>query len=131
MWIIISILMKQMQNYCVEKKINKQLYSITVMLVNDEEEKSNGTRCLFQPMVKVVSEVNGFKFREYSSLVDFNVLDSEEQSLELQYRNKHVYGTGLGTSVNWNIDSDGNGEIYNDFSQKWKSLQWISLFHRD
>lgn len=100
------------------------------MLVNDEEEKSNGTRCLFQPMVKVVSEVNGFKFREYSSLVDFNVLDSEEQSLELQYRNKHVYGTGLGTSVNWNIDSDGNGEIYNDFS-KWKSLQWISLFHRD
>lgn len=98
-----------------KRKINKQLYSVTVMLVNDDEEKSNGTRCLFQPMVKVMSEVNGFKFREYSSLVDFNVLDSEEQSLELQYRNKHVYGTGLGTSVNWNIDSDGNGEIYNDF----------------
>ena len=43
------------------------------------------------------------------------MLDSEEQSLELQYRNKRVYGTGLGTSVNWNIDTDGNGEIYNDF----------------
>lgn len=85
------------------------------MLVNDDEEKSNGTRCLFQPMVKVKSELNGFRFREYSSLVDFNVLDSEEQSLELQYRNKRVYGTGLGTSVNWNIDTDGNGEIYNDF----------------
>ena len=98
-----------------KRKIDEQLYSITVMLVNDDEEKSNGTRCLFQPMVKVKSELNGFRFREYSSLVDFNVLDSEEQSLELQYRNKRVYGTGLGTSVNWNIDTDGNGEIYNDF----------------
>lgn len=87
----------------------------TVMLVNDDEEKSNGTRCLFQPTVKVESEANGFRFCEYSALVDFDVLDSEERSLELQYRNKRVYGTGLGTSVNWNIDTDGNGEIYNDF----------------
>lgn len=98
-----------------KRKIDQQLYSVTVMLVNDDEKKSNGTRCLFQPMVKVKSEVNGFRFREYASLVDFNVLDSEEQSLELQYRNKRVYGTGLGTSVDWNIDTDGNGEIYNDF----------------
>lgn len=98
-----------------KRKIDQQLYSVTVMLVNDDEEKSNGTRCLFQPMVKVKSEVNGFRFREYASLIDFNMLDSEEQSLELQYRNKRVYGTGLGTSVDWNIDTDGNGEIYNDF----------------
>lgn len=98
-----------------KRKINEHLYSVTVMLVNDDEEKSNGTRCLFQPTVKVKSEANGFNFCEYSSLVDINMLDSEEQSLELQYRNKRVYGTGLGTSVNWNIDDDGNGEIYNDF----------------
>ena len=78
-------------------------------------QESNGTRCLFQPTVKIKSDVNGFRFCEYSSLVDFNLLDAEEQSLELQYRNKRVYGTGLGTSVNWNIDADGNGEIYNDF----------------
>lgn len=98
-----------------KRKINENLYSVTVMLVNDDEEKSNGTRCLFQPTVKIKSDVNGFRFCEYSSLVDFNLLDAEEQSLELQYRNKRVYGTGLGTSVNWNIDADGNGEIYNDF----------------
>ena len=98
-----------------KRKINQHLYSITVMLVNDDEEKSNGTRCLFQPTIKISSKLNDFKFCEYSSLVDFDVLDSEEQSLELQYRNKCVYGTGLGTSVNWNIDTDGNGEIYNDF----------------
>ena len=98
-----------------KRKINENLYSVTIMLVNDDEEKSNGTRCLFQPIIKIKSEANGFNFSKYSSLVDFNVLDPEEQSLELQYRNKHVYGTGLGTSVNWNIDSEGNGEIYNDF----------------
>lgn len=98
-----------------KRKINQHLYSITVMLVNDDEGKSNGTRCLFQPTIKISSKLNDFKFCEYSSLVDFDVLDSEEQSLELQYRNKRVYGTGLGTSVNWNIDTDGNGEIYNDF----------------
>ena len=98
-----------------KRKINKHLYSITVMLVNDDEEKSNGTRCLFQPTIKISSKLNDLKFCEYSSLVDFDVLDPEEQSLELQYRNKRVYGTGLGTSVNWNIDTDGNGEIYNDF----------------
>lgn len=98
-----------------KRKINEHLYSVTIMLVNDDEEKSNGTRCLFQPVIKIESEMNGFKFCEYSSLVDFNVLDSEEQSLELQYRNKRVYGTGLGTSVNWEIDTEGNGIIYNDF----------------
>lgn len=98
-----------------KRKINEHLYSVTIMLVNDDEEKSNGTRCLFQPVIKIESEMNGFRFCEYSSLVDFNVLDSEEQSLELQYRNKRVYGTGLGTSVNWEIDTEGNGIIYNDF----------------
>lgn len=98
-----------------KRKITEELYSVTIMLVNDDQEKSNGTRCIFQPVIKIMSGVNNFKFREYSSLVDFNLLDSEEQSLELQYRNKHVYGTGLGTSVNWDIDTDGNGEIYNDF----------------
>lgn len=55
----------------------------------------------------------------FKSLAD--VLDKKVDSRfflssgELQYRNKRVYGTGLGTSVNWNIDADGNGEIYNDF----------------
>ena len=43
------------------------------------------------------------------------MLDAEEQSLELQYRNKKVYGTGLGTSVNWEIDDFGHGMIFNDF----------------
>lgn len=91
------------------------LYSITVMMVNDDEGKSNGTRCIFQPVLTVDSKKNDFCFREYAVLTDFSRLDQEEQSLELQYRNKKVYGTGLGTSVNWEIDLNGNGVLYNDF----------------
>lgn len=98
-----------------KRKISENLYSITVMLVNDEEEKANGTRCIFQPTIEISTSENEFTFCEYSQLTDFARLGLEEQSLELQYRNKKVYGTGLGTSVGWSIDSTGNGKIYNDF----------------
>lgn len=98
-----------------KRKIKDNLYSITVMLVNDDDEKSNGTRCLFQPVIKICAEDNDFTFCEYAQMADFDLLDSEEQSLELQYRNKKVYGTGLGTSVNWEIDENGRGTIFNDF----------------
>ena len=97
------------------RKVGNNLYSVTIMLVNDREDKSNGTRCLFQPEIRVLSRDNRFIFSEYSGASDFSLLDKEEQSLELQYRNKKVYGTGLGTSLGWDIDSNGNGELYNDF----------------
>ena len=88
------------------RKIKDGLYSITIMLVNDSEEKTNGTRCIFQPEIKVETSNNSFVFQEYSGMADFSTLDNEEKSLELQYRNKKVYGTGLGTSVNWVIDGN-------------------------
>lgn len=97
------------------RRVGDNLYSVTIMLVNDREEKSNGTRCLFQPEIRVLTEENRFLFTEYSGISDFSLLDDEEKSLELQYRNKKVYGTGLGTSLGWEIDSNGNGELYNDF----------------
>lgn len=97
------------------RRIGDDLYSVTIMLVNDREDKSNGTRCLFQPEIRVLTEENRFLFAEYSGISDFSLLDDEEKSLELQYRNKKVYGTGLGTSLGWEIDSNGNGELHNDF----------------
>ena len=98
-----------------KRRISDTLYSITVMMVNDDDRDSNGERCIFQPKITLSTEDNGFAFQEYSRLVDFEYLDDEEKSLELQYRNKKVYGSGLGTSVNWEIDEDGKGIIYNDF----------------
>lgn len=97
------------------RKINDDLYSITVMLVNDCESKSKGTKSIFQPEIRIMTADNRFLFVEYSGIPDCSLLDEEEKSLELQYRNKKVYGTGHGTSLGWDIDSNGNGELYNDF----------------
>lgn len=97
------------------QKLKPGLYSVTIMFVNDSSEQAVGHTCIFQPTLTVKTENNGFKFKEYSAVVDVDTLDAEEQSLELQYRNKHVYGTGLGASVNWDIDLEGNGCIFSDF----------------
>ncbi|MBR3354514.1 MAG: helicase [Oscillospiraceae bacterium] len=98
-----------------KRRLPDGLYSVTLMLVNDSTAKNDGTRCLFQPVVTVSTDDNEFSFAEYSALTDFSILDSEEQSLELQYRNRKVYGSGLGTSVKWEIDGSGQGILYNDF----------------
>lgn len=97
------------------RKVKDNIYSITVMLVNDEEGGSSAKYCLYQPEIIVETKDNTFSFVEYSGELDFELLDEEEKSLILQYRNKKVYGTGLGTSIGWEIDDNGNGRIYNDF----------------
>ncbi len=97
------------------RKVKDNIYSITVMMVNNEEGGSSAKYCLYQPEIIVESKNNTFSFVEYSGEADFELLDEEEKSLILQYRNKKVYGTGLGTSIGWEIDDNGNGKIYNDF----------------
>ena len=97
------------------RKVGDNIHSITVMLVNDEEGGSSAKYCLYQPEIIVETKDNTFSFVEYSGEADFELLDEEEKSLILQYRNKKVYGTGLGTSIGWEIDDRGNGKIYNDF----------------
>lgn len=100
--------------------IGGDTWSVTVMLVNDSESSRNKGNCLFQPEIRVSTADNVFVFADTSSvlLADtdmFASMDDEEKSLELQYRNKLSYGTGLGTSLNWNIDENGHGKLYNDF----------------
>lgn len=92
------------------------LFSITVMATNScEGEKPHGSNCLFQPILTIESSKNNISFIERQATVDFDTLDSEEQSLELLYRNKKSYATGMGVSVNWNIDNDGQGAVWTDY----------------
>lgn len=98
------------------------------MLVNDDEEKSNGTRCLFQPTVKIKSDVNGFRFCEYSSLVDFNLLDAEEQSLELQYEISAFTEQDSAHPSTGILMPTETAKYITTFSLKRKFLPWISLF---
>ena len=97
------------------RKIGDELYSITVMLVNDSVTAERGYNCILQPVIEVNTEDNNFVFAEYSDAATFDYMEAEEKSLALQYRNKKVYGTGLGTSVDWVINDDGKGSIKNDF----------------
>ena len=91
------------------RRLDENRYAVTIMLVNDATGKPSGTRCIFQPVITVTTDDRPYAFCEYAGLRDFNMLDDEEKSLELQYRNKKVYGTGLGVSVDWDIDEYGKG----------------------
>jgi len=97
------------------KHIREDIYSITIMLVNDCDKKAKADLCIYQPIISVETKNNGFIFVEYNESTDFASMDDEEKSLALQYRNKKVYGTGLGTSIGWDINNNGDGRIFSDY----------------
>lgn len=91
-------------------------YSITIMLVNEKDDETGKPyNCLFQPKLQVDTKNNDFVFAENNPNSDSDNMDAEERSLELLYRNKKNFGTGLGTSVGWEIDVEGKGSIWNDY----------------
>lgn len=98
------------------RRISDDIWSVTVMLVNGLTEspvKSN--RCIFQSKIEIGTDNNSFVFMESNPNSDVSAMDDEERSLDLLYRHKKIYGTGLGTSVDWEIDDNGKGSIWNDF----------------
>ena len=97
-------------------RISDNLWSITVMLVNDlRETPAKANHCIFQPVINISSEKNEFVFVETEFNDDLETMDDEERSLKLQYRHKKVYGTGLGVAVDWNINNEGKGIIWSEF----------------
>lgn len=97
----------------VKHHVVDKIYSITVMLVNAE---TNNKGHIFQPKITIpIFKDSGVKFVNYNNLLDISSLDDEEKSLDLLYRKKLVYGTGHGVSVDWAIDSDGNGTIFTEY----------------
>jgi superfamily II DNA or RNA helicase len=96
-------------------RINNSLYSVTVMLVNGVTAQAKANKCLFQSKIEVSSENNNFRFVESNPNADFEFLDDEEKSLELLYRHKKIFCTGLGVSADWDIDTFGCGKLWTDF----------------
>lgn len=91
-----------------------ELISITVMLVNTNKGDYTGTNTIFQPSIIVSTALNPhIRFVSYANRM-INDSDAEEQSLALLYRNKPQYASGHGTSVNWDINDEGLGEIFTD-----------------
>lgn len=98
------------------KKISDDIWSLSIMLVNDiNEVPAKAMHCIFQPELMVSSEQNTFVFLESNPNPNTETMDDEERSLELLYRNKKIFGTGLGVSVNWDIDNNGRGRLWSDF----------------
>lgn len=102
----------------VKHKVIDNVYSITIMLVNAEKI---GRGHILQPQIKIESKENGtLQFVNYNKFSDTTAFDDEEKSLDLLYRNKLVYGTGHGVSVDWNIDNDGIGSIFTEFMPEYE-----------
>lgn len=97
------------------RKLSDNLFSVTIMLVNDCKEKVSGSNCIFQPQIQLSSEANDFVFSDVSEMELTSEGDQEEQSLALQYRNKKNYATGLGTAADWTIDDQGKGVLRTEF----------------
>lgn len=97
-------------------KVSDDIWSVTVMLVNElEEVPAKANHCIFQSRIEINTHNNCFSFVESNPNPDIHLMDEEECSLELLYRHKKIYGTGLGTSVDWDIDEQGKGSVWNEF----------------
>lgn len=98
----------------VKHSAEDNLISFTIMLVNDGIGGYSGTNSILQPSISISTELNPhIRFVSYANRMTYSG-DMEEQSLALLYRNKQQYASGHGTSVKWNIDESGLGEIYTD-----------------
>lgn len=98
------------------RRMKDGTWSITVMMVNTfVEDKAKPYNCIFQPEIEISTDGNDFTFIESNPNMDLDLMDAEEKSLELLYRNKKIYATGLGTSADWDVTDSGIGKIWTDF----------------
>lgn len=97
-------------------KLTEEVYSLTVMLVNAmESTPAKANQCIFQSRIEISTDNNDFFFVESNPDPNPEYMDEEEKSLELLYRHKHIYATGLGTSADWEIADNGSGKLWTDF----------------
>lgn len=112
---------EKLTNMCIKVSALKthlygETYSITIMVVNMKEDPiGNPYNCLFQSKLKIETKSNNFVFLDNSPNIDWENLNKEERSLNLLYRNKKNYATGLGISTDWDIDERGNGSIWTEY----------------
>lgn len=96
------------------------IYSVTIMLVNDLEDLPNGINCIMQSQISLSTDQNAFSFYEYNNIDDLSNMDEEEQTLALLYRKKKVFGSGLGTSINWSVDDMGKGKLFSNYFPEYE-----------
>lgn len=101
-----------------KKKYGNEIYSYTVVMINENEGRPNYKNCLFQPQIKVSTDSNNFVFIEKSEIEYDNVKYMEESELvfNLLYRNKKSFAVGHGVATGQNVNmKTGKGKVFTDF----------------
>lgn len=99
-----------------KKKTSNGLYALTALLVNTSSGNYDGRNSIFQPYLCVRTADNPkLKLETYMNRNYGNREDAEELSLQLLYRDKKVYATGHGVSVDWSVDSNGKGTVFTEY----------------
>jgi hypothetical protein len=97
---------------------------VTVSLFNNQEQELNAEGTFHtrvqDRIEKSLFEVNLRCFLEAGEIgtyprVDKCLLNEEEQELELQYKQRHIYAIGHGAAVDWHEKQDGVKEIWAEF----------------
>ncbi|MDY3915483.1 MAG: helicase-related protein [Selenomonadaceae bacterium] len=98
-------------------KLQDGSWSVSVIVVNNSkyDKVPKADKFVFQPSLEIRTEDNPFIFLDRSSIMSDHALDDEEWGLNLLYRNKRIYASGMGTSPGWEVDASGHGKIYSDF----------------
>ncbi len=93
---------------------------LTVTLFNPQQAQGQWHQQRKELMEKSLYEacltcyVESGKLAEYPR-VDKSLLTCEEQELEFQYRDKHIYAVGHGAAVNWTLEADQPPCIQTEF----------------
>ena len=95
---------------------------VTVSLFNKHELNTEGTSKLFtlERIEQSLFEVNLHCFMDAGEIgtyprVDKELLSKEDQELELQYKQRHIYAIGHGAAVDWRVEQDSVKEIWTEF----------------
>ncbi|MDF2882858.1 MAG: helicase [Clostridiaceae bacterium] len=128
------------------KKYGNDIFSHTVVIINEYKSERRYNKCFFQPEIRINSEDNKFVFIEKSEIDrKYNkYMEDSELIFNLLYRNKKSYAVGHGVATGQNVEiQSGKGEVYTDFFPSYeipqldfeikslgeKSIEILSMFN--
>ncbi|WP_455821962.1 helicase-related protein [Clostridium butyricum] len=108
------------------KKYSEDIFSYTVVLINEYKAKCRYDKCFFQPEIRIDTNENEFIFIEKSD-IDKNYnryMEDSELVFNLLYRNKKSYAVGHGVATGQNVDiNNGTGQVFTDFFPSYEIPQ--------
>jgi hypothetical protein len=101
-----------------KKKYDDDIFSYTVVMVNDIKAKKNYKTCIYQPEIRINTNNNKIKLLEHTYMHHKGIdsIDKEDVVFDLMYRNKKTFAIGHGVATGQKVDMKiGEGEIFTDF----------------